>query len=301
MPIKDENTLVITRAAAGKLLPENAGSLEAPNDLTTVPELRVGGAVLLCSNSMEGVGISLSPNPDVNNIENAFNFNTFERATIDSTFSGNTVITVFFDQAITADTISISVHNLGSSQTKILNIFTDAQGVIDTVNWAPNDISPADNNEAIVVKVSDPVLVDELAITLNKIEGPEVFIGNILIGERLELPPIYGGHAPTSLNRKTRYESNTTGTGNWVGRSIKKTGYQGSFSFQYMDPIFVRDKVVPVLDCMERHPFVIQWRPDKFPEEAVYCWTSDDPQLSNMGGGHDLMQMSFNVEAYRGL
>lgn len=326
MPIKDQDNLTIVRAAAGKLLPENpgdistpndvpaqsegqidapndvdseaVGAISAPNELTPIPELRVGGATLLCGVNLENVGVT-STGAVVTSPENAFNHNTFERAILGSNLNGFPPFGVEFEQEFEADTIAISIHNIGSTGGEIGDVLSN--GPDGSVTWNNTPFTVSRTNDTIVIKIDKAVKVDQITIGIGKQDGYEVFIGNIMIGKRIDMPPIYGGHAPTTLNRTTRYENNSTGTGNWVGRSVKKRGYNGAFSFQRMDPLFVRNRIAPFLDCIERKPFVIQWRPDKFPSEAIYCWTTDDPQVSNMGGGHDLMQMSFNVEAYRGV
>lgn len=337
MPIKDQNNLTIVRAAAGKLIPENAelvlapndltslgifdgisapitlpskdaGQVSAPNDLTFQSQLPFNGSRILTQTDYV---IETTFSGGFNNglasgeiLRRILSENTYEAAEDQGPPSNGTQwsfgLSFPDEDPVNIDSIAISAHNLGDIGATI-DVYTDPDPnvILDSFYWAQD--MAIESNQTIFLAQPSPIAAYSITVIVRYAGGQSFRLGNLMFGNRIELPKIYGGQAPSNLNHTVEYQSNKTGTGNFVGRSIKRAGANTSFRFQHLDPYFARDTLLPFIRYAERRPFVMQWRPDFFPEEAIYCWTTDDPQLSNMGGGHDLMQMNMNVEAYRGL
>ena len=69
--------------------------------------------------------------------------------------------------------------------------------------------------------------------------GQEIIKVNL--GEVLEMPrPIYGGHTPITLNRKTQFKTNTSEGGQFLGRTITRQGFNGQFNWQHIPAAWVR-------------------------------------------------------------
>ncbi len=181
---------------------------------------------------------------------------------------------------------------------------------LSVVNWAATaeDISdwfsepPEDMPGLGLARITDdrPImrLVEETTATRFRVRlvGPgEPTIGVIRMGKALEMMrPIYGGHTPIALARETVIRPNISERGQWLGRSIIRSGARGSWSWQNLTAAWVRRYLEPFIESARTSPFFILWRPQTFPEEAGYCWTAADLSAANAGGQD---RMSFSLEA----
>jgi hypothetical protein len=126
--------------------------------------------------------------------------------------------------------------------------------------------------------------------------GQEVI--SIYLGKTLDMyRPIYGGHSPFNLSRTTSVRPSMSETGQWLGRTIQRKGFRGAFDFQHLPARWYRDNFDLFVQSARTKPFYIAWRPETFPNEVAYCWTSNDIQPVNMGT-RDLMSVSFSAEGY---
>ena len=124
-------------------------------------------------------------------------------------------------------------------------------------------------------------------------------IGVIYAGVALQLSQaIYGGVSPIPLSRVTQYSNSRTESGEWIGRSIKSQGYTGQLKFDKLFADWYREYFDPFVVAAIEKPFFFSWRPDEYPEDAVYCWTTGDIKPSNNGGGGTRVSVSFSVEAH---
>lgn len=124
-------------------------------------------------------------------------------------------------------------------------------------------------------------------------------IGAMAMGRVLVMPHcIYGGHSPATLSRETEIEPNVSIGGRFLGRSIIRRGYRTDYEFRHLPAQWYREHFDPFVEHALREPFFISWKPDKFPAEVLYGWTTDDLRPVNMGI-RDLMSVSFGVEGWR--
>ncbi len=124
-------------------------------------------------------------------------------------------------------------------------------------------------------------------------------IGVIYAGVALQVQQsIYGSVSPMTLSRTTQYENSRTESGEWIGRSIKSKGLTGSLKFDKLFEDWYRQYFDPFVSAIRYKPFFFAWRPDKFPDEVAYCWTTGDIKPSNAGGGGTRMSVSFSVEGH---
>ena len=124
-------------------------------------------------------------------------------------------------------------------------------------------------------------------------------IGVIYAGVALQIQQsIYGSVSPMTLSRTTQYENSRTESGEWIGRSIKSKGLTGNLKFDKLFEDWYREYFDPFVSAARYRPFFYAWRPDKFPDEVAYCWTTGDIKPSNSGGGSKRMSVSFSVEGH---
>lgn len=124
-------------------------------------------------------------------------------------------------------------------------------------------------------------------------------IGVIYAGVALQIQQsIYGGVSPIPLSRVTQYQNRRTESGEWIGRTIKSQGLTGQIKFDKLFDDWYRIYFNPFVVSAIRKPFFFSWRPDQYPDEAAYCWTSGDIKPSNNGAGSNRISVSFNVEAH---
>ena len=119
-----------------------------------------------------------------------------------------------------------------------------------------------------------------------------VFFGTYLqMQQRIEV-----GISPISLSRKTTYSGNTSEGGNWLGRSIKRTGKVGQIPLKAMDRGWYQSTLDPALQRMRYKPFFFASCPKAMPWDVSYCWLTEDPKPVTVGGM--LMDVTLQVEAH---
>ena len=124
-----------------------------------------------------------------------------------------------------------------------------------------------------------------------------LFTGQLMIMER----PIYAGHSPAQLSDDVVFTNSMSSNGNFIGRTIESQSYKTSYSWRHLTPDWYRSTFQPFVEYAKEKPFFIQWRPDLFPDEVIYCWTTKDIKPTNMGVGLGLMQVKIDVEGYNGV
>ena len=120
-------------------------------------------------------------------------------------------------------------------------------------------------------------------------------VGVIYMGKALEMArPLYGGHTPINLARTTVIRPNISERGQFLGRSIIRSGASGSWTWNNLPAAWVRKHLDPFIEAVRTLPFFSLWRPATFPGEAAYCWTSGDQAPVNTGTRN---LMSFGLDA----
>jgi len=189
--------------------------------------------------------------------------------------------------------IAIAAHNL-TGDTLLIQTAETVGGALTSVASVlfPND-------RPVMVRF-DTRAVQEVAITATYSADKE--IGVIYAGISLDMPrALYGGHTPLALAQQTSYQSTESETGQFLGRTITRQGLKSSFSWQFLDPDFYRDVFQVFVLSARVRPFFIMWRPDFYSLEVSYGHTIADIKPSNMGGGHRLMAVTFEIKAHADL
>ena len=215
--------------------------------------------------------------------------NTFERwrpAT-------GTVTAVFIaSAAASTDYVAIGAHNLGTAGATVTIATAATVGGALTTRAT---LTPADNKPIYIEFTA--ASVQEVRVTLTG--GTNREVGVVYAGKQLIMSRfIYGGHSPITLSSQTQYRNSVSETGQWLGRTIARQGLQTEYNFTLVDDEWYRENFEPFVQSAKKTPFFIKWRPDLYPLEAAYVWTTGDITPSNRGGGTRLMQFSFGVEGH---
>lgn len=188
---------------------------------------------------------------------------------------------------VDTDYIGIAAHTLGSTACSVTIEYST-----DNTTWTHlNSFLPKDNRPVMLLYPT--ITARWWRFTLVGSTIPR--IGVIYIGQSLQMQrAIYGGHAPLTLNRSTTIYNQMSEAGQFTARSITRQGNGTSFAWKYLRAAWYREFFDPFVLAARRTPFFIAWRPDKFPDEVGYVWTSSDINPSNMGV-KDYMEVSMSV------
>ena len=214
--------------------------------------------------------------------------NTFERWR-----PANGTSTERFNLSAVSDVtcIGIAAHNLSGQEINIQYSTTNGGGLTTLTTIRPTSNDP-------ILLVFDAQSMAEVA--LNATWAGDREIGYIFAGNYLQMPiPIYGGHKPVKLSPDTEYKTNISNTGQFLGRTILRQGVETDYSFRYLKPSFVRGEFTDFVNFAKTMPFFIQWRPDLYPDEVAFGYTTDDIDISNGSGGVDLMEASFKFRGHK--
>ena len=208
----------------------------------------------------------------------------------------DTTLTITSNSPQTIDTICLGAHNLGSLGSTI-TISTSPDGAAAFTNRA---VLTPDNDNAIMVLLDAPITCNRIRLTLSGSVGDNeigvLYAGNALVMQR----PIFGGHAPITLQDKTTYIDSASEKGQWLGRTITRNGYETSYKWQFITDDFYRTNFVPFVQKSKLYPFFISWRPDLYPTEVAYCWRTNDVGVTNRGGATKFMDFDLSVIGYAG-
>lgn len=193
---------------------------------------------------------------------------------------------ITLDTAEEVNYFGIAAHTLGTNSTAIKAQYHDGTSWVDIDETLPAD-------DSTIMFIFDNVFSSRFRVYLTGSAVPK--IGVIYIGKLLEMQrAIYGGHSPINLSRITVTRPNSSERGQWLGRSIVRSGLTGDFSWSNLTAEWYREYFDPFVEHARTKPFFIAWRPATFPKEVAYVWTSRDITPSN-SGRRNLMDVSFSA------
>lgn len=189
--------------------------------------------------------------------------------------------------AETVNYFGIAAHTCGTDQAEIHAEYWNGSSWIEIDSVLPGDDSP-------IMFIFDDVFAAKYRVRLTGSTAPR--IGVIYIGELLEMQRgIYGGHSPLSLSRNTVVRPTLSERGQFLGRSIIRSGSSTTWQWRNLTAAWYRANFDPFVEHARTKPFFIAWRPATYPNEVGYCWTRNDIQPSNTGT-RDLMEVSMTAE-----
>jgi len=195
-------------------------------------------------------------------------------------------------EPVECDYLAFGAHKLSG-----IDLTIERRAVAGTGSWTEIVGAVIDHNRPAVYTFA-PVTIGEIQVTVNAAtEIGVLFLGNVMTMPR---PSVFSGHDPARLNPVIEYRTNTSGSGQFLSRSITRRGNETSFDFRNLDNSFVRGDLQPFLIHAERFPFFMQWRPAFQALDVEYGYTSKPPKLT-YSGMIDLMDMSLTMVGHDGI
>jgi hypothetical protein len=181
----------------------------------------------------------------------------------------------------------IAAHTLGTSGNTVT-----IQSSVDNTTWDTIDsITPTDNSPIMFLFASVTAQYYRIEISGGAIPS----VGVIYIGTVLEmLRPCYGGITPISLSRDSVIRPNRSEGGQWLGRSVIRSGSSMKVQYTNLENNWVRTTFKDFIEDAVIYPFFFAWRPDNYAEDVGYVWVADDIKPNNMGR-NSLMQVGFDM------
>lgn len=181
----------------------------------------------------------------------------------------------------------IAAHTLGSSGC-VLTIASSP----NNATWTTIDtLTPADDSQIMFLFANVTARYYRLSIAGSTVPS----VGVIYIGKTLDmLRPCYAGLTPISLSEDSVIRPNKSEGGQWLGRSVLRSGSSMKVSYSNLENAWVRTAFRAFMDDAIIHPFFFAWRPDSYPDDVGYVWVGDNIKPSNQGV-RDLMQVSLSM------
>ena len=184
-----------------------------------------------------------------------------------------------------------------------VSIVNYAASGVEILGWFSGDVPvtartlgiPAHQDDRPIMALVEETTAAKFRVRIVGEGAPTV--GVIYMGKALEMTrPLYGGHSPISLSRTTVIRPNASERGQWLGRSIIRSGAHGSWAWANLKASWVREYLDPFIEAARTSPFFILWRPETFPGEAGYCWTTGDVAPPSNAGTKDFMSFALDAE-----
>lgn len=200
-------------------------------------------------------------------------------------------INIDLGQTRDCDYMGLAAHNL-SNISGVVSVEYSTDG---GVNWTQlKEVSVGNNNPIMLIFSTITARYWRLVVS-----GTGTFrLGALYLGQALIMQrPMWAGHSPAPLSRKTEYKNNTSNAGQWLGRTIVRKGVGVEFEWNLLTSEWYRTYFDPFVKSARSTPFFIAWNPERYPNEVAYCWTNKDIKPVNSGPG-DMMSVSFSAEGY---
>ena len=267
--------------AARELDAISAPSISAPNQINAIPDdtsppFDMRHARILYDNVLSDAATSsagrltLSPN-------------TYERAI--SGGAGSITYTMPSNRAI--DCVAV-----GAGSWIGVNVRVETSSTLSGSFITRAEVTPENNNP--IMALFNSASVRRVRVSF----GGAATVGVVSAGIALQMQrPIFGGHNPITMSRQTEYQSRRSESGNFVSRNIIRKGLSGSYEWSNLTDDWVREYFDPFIESARKLPFFIAWRPESYPDEVAYAWTTGDISPSNIGT-RNLMSVGMDVQAY---
>jgi hypothetical protein len=212
-------------------------------------------------------------------------------------WSGTTAVeqsvTVSLAAATTIDYVGIAQHNLGTAGiTYFLEYSSNSVDWTEAANGTPVD-------DGVIIHVIDPISAQFWRVRFSAgTESPAAAV--LYLGEILQITRrVYVGHTPITLGRKTGTRPGRSENGQYLGRVVARRLYACEVSIDNLDPDWYREYFDPFALNAEDFPFFWAWRPETYPDEVAYAWTTSDITPDNQRP-NGMMRVSFPIEGITG-
>ncbi len=207
-------------------------------------------------------------------------------------------LTIDFGQQRAVDYVGISPgHTLSSAGCSLLVEWSDGVQVGSPLALAytpfSDSIAPDDDSAIMLLDTIVSARYLRLYVSGGTVMPriPVVYAGQVLVMPR----PIYGGQSPMSLSRETELKHSLSRGGQFLGQDFQRHGQVGTGGpWRHLSPSWYRTYFEPFVQAARRYPFFYAWRPEDFPEDVSFAWSTGDIRPSTMGL-RNFMQVSFEM------
>lgn len=194
-------------------------------------------------------------------------------------------ITIDAGSSKVANYFGIASHTLGTSACTI-TIASSPDGITYTTI---DTLAPTDDSPIMFLFANVTARYWRLSIS----GGAVPSVGVIYVGPVLEMMrPCFAGVSPINLSRVTVIRPNKSEGGQWIGRSVIRSGFSMTATYNNLGGSWYRTYFDPFVVSAISSPFFYAWRPLDYPDGIGYVSVDKDiaPKTS---GVRDLMSVGF--------
>lgn len=112
-----------------------------------------------------------------------------------------------------------------------------------------------------------------------------------------QLPAIDHPFQVPMLNRDTELMNNLSDTGEFIGRSVLRTGFSTGFKLGKVQDTWLRQFWEPIARGMELNPFFWAWDANRYQDDAYYCFLNKKTNpVRSVKPIHDDIDVSFTAK-----
>lgn len=191
--------------------------------------------------------------------------------------------------AVDVDYLAIAAHNLTG---RTISLQWSDNG---STGWTTAATTAVDSSASVVLLLTSVINKRYWRLLVSGASGMSV--GVIMIGKALAVQrSINAGHSPITLSRTTVVRPAVSERGQWLGRNIIRSGLYTNIALNNLYADWYRANFDDFVEAARTEPFFFAWRPETYPDEVAFCWTTDDIAPQNVG--HNRMNVSFGVDAH---
>jgi F5/8 type C domain-containing protein len=199
-------------------------------------------------------------------------------------------ITVNLGASTVVNYIGIARHNLGTA-----GVNYTIQGSADGDTWTTiaGPVGPSDNGIIFHNFTQGSYAYIRLQLGAGSVAAQlaVLYVGRVLVLERR----IYVGHTPINYGRESIVSSGMSESGQFLGRVLRRETNSTKVTLANLTPEWYRSEFEPFAAVAAVTPFFYAWRPQKYPAEVAYAWSTDDPRPSNTRS-NGMMQVELTMQ-----
>ncbi len=195
--------------------------------------------------------------------------------------------------AVDTNYIGVAGHNLATHGCSLAIDFSfDGSTWVELYSMIPGENSP-------IMLIYPNQLARYFRFRVFGGDGGLPEIGVVYIGLTLDMQRcINGNFSPYVMNYDTTLYGHRSVGGQFTSRTIQRQGVKFSAEWQNLTAAWVRQHLHPFIKKARYRPFFIMWRPDLYPNDAAYVFTSGDIPGPVYSGNRDFMTFSISGDGW---
>lgn len=184
--------------------------------------------------------------------------------------------TLTFDTTETVNALAIHQHTLGTSGATATVQGWTGSAWEDIVAATPAD----DETIAFLFHARS---TDRIRLSITGATIPKIAV--IHCCDALELPQrVYMGvETPIDMALVTKFDTNTSTGGRWLGRSVRYSKNENDFNVKHLTEYYVRNTLMPFIKDAREYPYFLLERPHSYPTALSYRWRDVDITPTKIG------------------